>query len=277
MERWAQDFDFYMARIDAKPASIVFDLAAAVHAPVATHPILLRIHVPMLAPRPDGLRAAAELDALSQLEDQFVERLETKVDAIYVGRIVFDGATILYLYVPAHHQAELAELPALTGEPPPGYAPSWSIDDDPAWDHHAFLQPDAYARQSIWNRRLVRVFADGGDQLAVPREIDHLAYFPTAEAATSAEAALTAAGFRCDGVDGVHGEVGEDGDDGDGAHGGDAAGAPADARELWSLEFHRDDALVDGRPDEFVTEILDLILPLGGTYDGWGATRRLPG
>lgn len=254
MERWAQDFDVYMATLDDKPASFVIDLAAAAHAPVASHPVLVRVRVPMRAPRADGLRADAELAPLAALEDQFVEALETKVDAIYVGRMVHDGVTTLALYVPEAHRAELDQLPALTGAPPPGYEPSWNAEDDAGWDFHEFLQPDPYGRQAIWNRRLVKVFEDGGDALATPREIDHLAYFPSEAAAQAARAQLTAAGFRCDELEG-----GSDED-----------------RECWSLEFHRDDALAGARPDEFVTEILDVILPLDGSYDGWGAARRAP-
>ncbi|MBK9036489.1 MAG: DUF695 domain-containing protein [Myxococcales bacterium] len=258
MERWGQDFDVYVATLDGKPASFVIDLAAAGHAPVATHPVLVRVRVPMLTPRPDGLRDAGEIEPLAELEDQLVDALETKVDAIYVGRMVHAGDLVLGLYVPEAHRADLDRLSTLTGDPPPGYAPTWSVEDDPGWAFHEFLQPDAYARQAILNRRLVQQFTTSGDQLAVPRPIDHLAYFPSEAAAQAACARLRELGFQCDDIEGGR-------DDG------------AGDRECWSLEFHRDDALVGSRPDEFATQILDVILPLDGTYDGWGAEHRAPG
>ncbi len=324
MSRWELDFDFYLARIEDKPASFVVDLSAEAHAPVATHPLQLTIRVPMLRPRPDGLRDASELEDLGDLEDQFVEALAEKLDAIYVGRVVHDGNTLLFLYVPEEHRDALDELPALTGDPPGDYEPSWGVSDDPDWVQYSeFLAPDEYARQSIWNRRLVNIFGEKGDQLDQPREIDHLAYFPSREAAEQAAAALTAAGFRCDPIT----EPGEEQDEGDDAELGDEAAdadetaeadealaeaiASANAQaaaegeddeddededdedesdedesdedesdeedendERWGLQFHRDDALADGRPDEFVGEILDIILPLDGAYDGWGAEHR---
>lgn len=312
MDRWEQDFDFYMARIEGQPASFVIDLAAAVHAPVASHPIQLSIRVPMLSPRPDGLRDGGELDALGALEDQFVAALEAKVDAIYVGRVVHAGDTTLYLYVPEAHRDALESLPELTGAPPEGYDPSWGVGDDPDWDQYrGFLAPDEYAHQSIWNRRLVKIFVDGGDQLEVVREVDHLATFASREAAEQAASALTAAGYRCDPValrepddDDDEGDEGEDDGEGeddaeageDDAEAGEVSAASAevdddadeepdgdadeasdgeaDAEDRWALSFHRDDALADDRPDTFVVEILDVILPLGGSYDGWGASHH---
>ncbi len=313
MDRWEPDFDFYMAQIEDKPASFVVDLNAAREAPVAGYELLLSIRVPMLRPRPDGLRDASELDDLGAVEDQFVEALAEKVDAIYVGRTVHDGETTLYMYVPEAHRAALDDLPALTGAPPGDYEPTWGVVDDPAWEQYlGFLSPGEYALQSIWNRRLVTQFAEMNDQLDVAREVDHLAYFPEREAAEQAATALAAAGFRVDeptlGEDDEDGEDGEDDEDGeaDGEGGGEAeaeadavAADDADAADdasdeedadddddadadddgeedgdRWALQFHRTDALADGRPDEFTDEILDVILPLGGSYDGWGAEHR---
>ncbi|HVV87403.1 MAG TPA: DUF695 domain-containing protein [Kofleriaceae bacterium] len=294
MVSWEQDFDFYMAQIEDQPASFVIDLAAAGQAPLPTHPLLLSIRVPMLRPRADGLRDASELDELGALEDQFVEALATKVDAAYVGRTVHAGATTLYLYVPEAHRDALDDLPGLTGAPPGDYQPEWGVVDDPAWDQYlTFLAPDEYAHQSIWNRRLLKIFSEDGDQLDVAREIDHMAFFPTKEAADQAAAALAASGFRVDpptsreqeaaadaaaaDADADTADADEDDDENAEGEGADDDGGEDDPdEERWALQFHRDDVLADGRPDEFVAEILDIILPLDGTYDGWGAEQRRP-
>lgn len=254
MERWEQDFDFYMAMIDELPASFVIDLAASQHAPVATHPLLLSVRVPMAMRREDGLRDAREVEALGALEDQFVEALEQKVDAIYIGRVVHDGNTTMFLYVPAERRAALEDLPALTGDPPEPYLPRWAVADDPEWEHYlGFMAPDDYALQTIWNRRLIRIFTEKGDVLTAAREVDHMVYFPSREQAETAATALRAAGFATDEID--------------------EREADADEPAAWALQFHRDDTLADGRPDEFVAEIFDIIKPLDGSYDGWGATH----
>lgn len=247
---WDPDFDFYMTMIEDKPASIVLDLAAGPNSPLETHPILIVIRVPMKSPRPDGLRDAAELDALSKLEDDFTERLADAVDAIYVGRTVCDGDTTLYLYAPESSRDKLDDLPTITGDPGV-YEPDVSVDDDPEWNlYNELLAPGPYEVQSIWNRRLLAVFEDKGDRLEEPREIDHFADFPTKDHAARAAAALRAAGFKTDEID-----------------------QPENDDEPWTLQFHRTEPLSGGRPDEFVSEILDIILEEDGDYDGWGATH----
>ena len=85
-----------------------------------------------------------------------------------------------------------------------------------------------------------------GNQISVAREIDHLAIFPSEKQARDAGVQLAEHGFRLDELE-----------------------PPDDER--WRLGFHRDDACDEGRPDEFVFEILDVILPFDGDYDGWGS------
>jgi hypothetical protein len=247
---WEQDFDVYLAELDGGPASFVVDLAAGSHAPVETHPLLATVRVPMRLERPDGLRHADELPALGAIEDQVVERLGGDRDAIYVGHVVHGGVTTLYLYLPAGHGKDPSTVLAEIGPLPEGYTAAASIDADPAWKQARALAPDAYAEQTIWNRRLVRIFEERGDALDLEREVDHMAYFPTAAAAESAGLDLRAAGFRVDEPD----------EAGDG--------------EEWGLAFHRDDVLAGGRPDDFVAEIFAILRRHAGRYDGWGAESR---
>jgi len=247
-ERWTQDFDVYLVTMEDKPASFVVDLAAAEHGPVDTHGLRLTIRVPMLQPRADGLRDASELDALGELEDRLCDRLEEAVDAIYAGRVVHGGDTTFFFYVPDGHRGDLDDLAPITGNLG-RYRPEWALDEDPEWEcYFAYLTPDPVSRQSIWNRRLLQAFEEGGDRLEEPREVDHLAYFPTQAQAEKAAVELRRAGFKTDDIQ-----------------------APEEHADAWSLQFHRVDALSDGRPDEFCAEILDVILPLEGLYDGWGA------
>ena len=247
MPPWQQDFDAYMVMIEDRPAAVLVDLAAAQHAPVASHPLRVDIVVPMRIPHDDGLRDALELEDLGALEDRFAEALEKKVDAIYVGHVVHDGSTTIHFYVPAARRAEVDELPSLTGDPG-AYEPRWLVEDDPDWElYQEFLAPGVYENQWIWNRRLIATFEQGGDRLDAPRTVDHLAYFPSQRTAAQAGERLRAAGYRTDEPTGP---------DEDGA---------------WSLEFHREDQLADDEPDRFVEEILDIVLELDGEYDGWGA------
>jgi hypothetical protein len=251
---WKPDFDFYMTMIEDKPASIVVDLAASSASPVESHPVLLGIRIPMKQPRPDGLRDGAELDALADIEDRFTDALVDAVDALYAGRVVHDGDTTLYYYAPADSRQRLDDdLPSITGDPG-DYEPEWWVDDDPEWKlYDELLAPGPYDAQAIWNRRLLRVFEENGDRTSEPREIDHFAYFPSREQAERASVALAKRGFRCDDV-----------------------AEPKEEGAAWGLQFHRVDTLDEGRPDEFVGEILDIILEEDGDYDGWGAPHVGP-
>jgi hypothetical protein len=246
--RWRQDFDFYLVEIEERPASFVVDLAASAHAPLASHPVRIDGRVPMLRPRPDGLRDASELDALGELEDGLARRLAAAIDAIYVGRAVFAGHTILHFYAPATLRGRKDDLPELAG-PTGEYRLSWGIHEDAGWSVYLeVLTPDPYEHATIWNRRLLRAFEDRGDHLDRARPIDHFAFFPGQTAAERARMALEAKGFATEPVV-----------------------APLEDGDAWALTFHRNDALAGGRPDQFCAEILDIVLPEGGDYDGWGA------
>lgn len=250
MAPWEQDFDVYLGELEGEPASFVVDLAARDHAPLASHPLLLTLAVPMRHARPDGLRASDELPAFGAIEDQVVERLGADHDAIYVGRVVHGGVTTLYHYLPAGHRPSMEELFAAIGPLPGGYDVTAAFADDPEWKQAVELAPGPLAEQTIWNRRLLRIFEDRGDSLEIAREVDHMAYFPSRGGADRAATDLRASGFR---VDDTHAT-----DDG----------------KAWGLAFHRDDTLAAGRPDEFVAEIFAILGRHAGRYDGWGAEHR---
>lgn len=245
--RWSPNFDVYRAVVDDRPAVFLVDLAAAEYAPLDTHPIRLQIRVKLSSAREDGLRDAGEADAINALEDALVQRLEARVDAVYVGRFTNAGHTVFVFYFPATHAEEVrASLDVMVGALPHGYQPEWLTDEDADWEYYVeFLAPDLFAHQQIENRRLLDELVSQGDLLDSIRTIDHMAYFPDEDAATRGAEALTEAGFEVDAPDGP----GEDG--------------------RFALEFHRTEQLADGRPDEFTAEVLELVLPLDGEYDGW--------
>lgn len=246
--RWSPHFDVYRAVVDDRPAVFLVDLAAADHAPLDSHPIRLQIRVKLASAREDGLRDAGEADAINELEDVLVQRLERAVDAVYVGRFTNAGHTVFVFYFPATHTEQVeSSLPELVGALPHGYDPEWLTDEDADWEYYVeFLAPDLFARQQIENRRLLDDLASQGDLLDSIRTVDHLAYFPDADSAAKASEQLAEAGFEVD-------EPGDGDDDG-----------------RVPLEFHRTEALADGRPDEFCAEVLEIVLPLDGDYDGWG-------
>lgn len=239
---WQPNFGFYLTTLDDQPASFVVDLNAE---PTESNSLRLQLRVPLLKPRPDGLRDASELEAMGALEDRLVGTLEEKTGALYVGRLVSRGATEFFFYLPPASGPKLDDLEGLLGDVSP-YTVEYLAAEDPEWGMYTeFLYPDPYAYQSIANRSLLEQLSQAGDVMAVARPIDHLAYFETEAQAKEAAIRLTAAGFATDEID-----AREDGQ--------------------FGLQFHRDDAIADGQADAFVAEVLDIILPLEGAYDGWG-------
>jgi hypothetical protein len=234
------DWDFYEASMDDERAFVMLDLAAEKQ---ESHPHRLQIRVKMQKPRPDGLRSNEEAEALFALEDKVTDAMATTASAIFVARIVAQGYSEMIFYLPDPARAE--NPPQAVGDVAP-YNLEWFVEEDSEWEKYQELYPNVYAMQTITNRRLLRQMMELGDQIQVPREIDHLALFPTEENAKQASAQLVERGFRVDEI-------------------------VKDDRERWSLQFHRDDACDDGKPDQFVFEILDVILPLDGDYDGWGS------
>jgi hypothetical protein len=246
MRSWDPDFDVYLARMNDAPASFVIDMAAAAHAPLASHPLRVQTRVKLRQPLPDGLRDASELEPLGRVEDAIEARVTTLLEGVYVGRFLGEGYMTLVFYVGPNVDA--VERVLATTEPIDGYRVEWLTEGDPEWSFYFdVLFPDDASREGILNRRQIRERVSLGDRLDVAREVDHFAVFPSKEKANAAAAALRRAGYRVDDPS---------------AHDDDGFG----------LEFHKSETLDDGRPDEFCAEARALVEPYGGDYDGWGAT-----
>ena len=248
---WSENFDFYEGSSGEDRAIVTLDLAAARHAPVATHPLRLQFRVEMHHPRADGLRGADEAPALFALEDRIVDAVRATLDGLYIGRVVAQGFTEFYFYVPAAHREQTQNAGDLVGDVAP-YQLEWLAEDDPDWARYAMLFPNRFALQTILNRRLVDQMEESGDQLEVPREIDHAARFPSRMQAAAASEALAAAGYRVD-----------------------PPQEPEGAGQPWLLEFHRQERCDGEEPDRFTFAVLDLIEPHEGDYDGWGSAVQL--
>jgi uncharacterized protein (TIGR01619 family) len=241
---WEQDFDAYLAELDEAPASFMIDLGAYAHAPLDSHPTRVQVRVPMTSPRDDGLRSSGEAEALGELEERIIEALEERCGAVFVGHTISEGMLHIVCYAPAEQTTDPAAL--FDEFDARGYELAWFVEDDAEWEmYFEFLFPDPRSMQIIQNRRLMKVRAEHGDDPSKVRTIDHTALFEDLGSAEEAAVVLAGKGFRVD-------PVRED-------------------EEYWLLEFHRDDALDGDAPDRICLEIIDLLEPFAGYYDGWGA------
>ncbi len=233
-------FTFYPAEIDGAAAAVVVDLLAE---PDKTFPHRIAVRVSLEKPDDEGLRSEDEERALDALEKTMAERLAKAFGARWVGFYDHAGTSTLVYYAKKSgtHDDVVKALGDLRG-----YKPAAQVEKDADWTFFTEqLYPDAFALQGIMNRVTLGELDQAGDDVHATREVDHAATFETKAAADKAAAALSKKGFH------VH--------------------APKKTEDGLAIEFHRADALGDGRIDEVTDEILEIVLGEGGDYDGWGA------
>jgi hypothetical protein len=227
---------FYPADVDGSPAAFVIDLEQE---PKPTHPTRITVSVAMLEPESDGLRSESEMLDLDGIQEKMMDRLARAAGAVCVGFYDMRGVS-----------AEAATVAVADVHP---YEAEVQVDDDPEWRFYIdALFPDAYALQGIWNRLIVDELESHGDQLHEPRDVDHVATFAAHKVAQQATKKLGAAHFHVDSL------------------------GPADEEGRFAVAFHRSETLEEGKPDQFSAEVLDIVLPLDGEYDGWGAPAIVP-
>ncbi len=234
---------FYPAEVDGSPAAFVVDLEQEPRKALSTRIV---VAVPMRDPTDDGLRSEDEMAALDGVQEKIADRLGKAHSAEHVGFYDLNGATTLVFYAPDKTTA--ASVAKAIGDIGP-YALDVHVAKDAEWRFYIdVLFPDAYALQGIWNRALIDELESHGDELEEPRDVDHLVTFPSKALAEKAAKRLEGAHFHLDGIDPHEEEKGR-----------------------YAVTFHRSETLEGDKPNQFSAEILDLILPLDGEYDGWGS------
>jgi hypothetical protein len=238
---------FYPADVDGSPAAFVIDLEQE---PKPTHPTRITVSVAMLEPESDGLRSESEMLDLDGIQEKMMDRLARAAGAVCVGFYDMRGVSTFVFYAKKKISAEAATVAVADVHP---YEAEVQVDDDPEWRFYIdALFPDAYALQGIWNRLIVDELESHGDQLHEPRDVDHVATFAAHKVAQQATKKLGAAHFHVDSL------------------------GPADEEGRFAVAFHRSETLEEGKPDQFSAEVLDIVLPLDGEYDGWGAPAIVP-
>lgn len=242
----SDQWDFYECTVDDARAFIALDLGIYDEAPDASRPVTVRVTVPLLSPREDGLPSSEERPRLDAIEDAVRTEFE-KAGAVQVGRASFGGAIRYYFYARTEDDARIvaarcAELVTDREVEIGGY-------DDPQWEQYfEFLYPNELAWQYIEDRRVLDALREHGDALDRPRQLDHTAFFATAADRETFRAAVAERGFRIDGAD----EAPE-------SEGGEPR---------FSLRFSHDLAPLDIFP--VTIELHGLAAAAQGTYDGWG-------
>jgi hypothetical protein len=149
----AKDWDFYLCRVDDKPASIFLDLALARDAPIGDLPHMAYVFVSMNAPRPDGLSSKEEFDTLAAIEDALEQGLCTDFSTRYVGRNTSAGRRDFFYYT--GRESGWKDRVAAVMRSFPAYDVDYGARSDPEWEtYFRFLYPVPADHQRIMNRRV---------------------------------------------------------------------------------------------------------------------------
>ena len=248
-----QNWDFFMCRIEGVPASIRTNLALIEVAPLEGLTQRLQFYIKMQNPRPDGLSSNEEYPILCDIEDAIGEKAGA-TGAVLAGVVRSEGFLELWFYTQnAEALAKTCEEALQTFE---GYQSGYNIAEDPEWeDYFGFLYPDEFSYQTMQNRKVLMQLEKNGDKMEVPREIDHFIYFKEAAQQQAFAKEAEAKGFKVRFNDD---EFVED--------------RKAEGKEYpYMLEATREDSPL--KIDDIVWDLLELVSPFEGNYDGWGCAN----
>lgn len=241
------DWDFYSARADGKPASFYVDLGAEASAPVEALPHMAYLRLRMQQPRDDGLSSQSEFDQLIAVEDKLEASLCNDLTA-YVGRNTSNGCRDFYFYVSAPDTWSARAAAAMKSFP--DYEFQTGVREDPEWStYRNFLLPSPWDRERIQNRRVCEQLEQHGDKLSASRAIDHWAYFSNAASATAFIDEVRPLGFQ------LKEEPRHD-----------------EERDAIGVHVARVDVPSPRGIDEVTRPLFEAAQRHGGEYDGWGCS-----
>jgi hypothetical protein len=238
-------WESYMKPVDGRPAAVAFNAEAAETAPDAALAIAGFVKVALCQPTEEGLICDAEADEIGFIEDRLeFEVLRYRIGK-YMGRIVSDGEVHFIFYLSMDFEwPDIAEV-ALGAFGT--YSYSAASRPDPEWEiYFKLLYPTVREWQMIHNHHTCEQLQSAGDNLRLPRAIEHRAYFDTEEQAAMFQAQIEAERFT------VSRKI-----------------APDDAQTMYGLLFYRIDSPYFYDIDALTLKLIDWTEAFEGQYDGW--------
>ncbi|MFN3608510.1 MAG: DUF695 domain-containing protein [Hyphomonas sp.] len=171
----------YFADMGGQTASIVFNdgIASRINELPLAH--AMKIRVPLLAPRADGLTTKEEAAVLGRLDERLAEIIRAE-GGEYLGRVTNKGARWMLALIPPHPREMEAALQAAAAAE--GYAPEIHVEPDPGkavyWQD---LYPSEDDRQVMVDMEVQAVLREQGDRPEKSRRINHWIYFRDEEVA----------------------------------------------------------------------------------------------
>ena len=242
-------WDFYFCEIDGKPHSTMVNLSLVSIAPLPGLSLFHCLAVTLKRPNPgNGMTTREEFQALRDIDEVIFGSQSEQLK--YVASQTGDGKRKFYFY--AANQSRFAAVKDTFKIAFPDYETSDFNFEDGDWQtYFDQLYPNAIGMNEIKNRAVYVQLEANGDDLTVPRTIDHVVLFADRTKAAEFEAAVHSKGFEV------------------------TVRTDATHDKPYDLLVQRVDAPTG--LDPITLELEALAESLGGTYDGWGcatATTR---
>ena len=237
----SDDWDVYFTHVDGKPASMLLDLGLGPDAPIPGMSVMCYVTLEFRDPDENGMSKRSEYERLLAIEDALVPAL-THDTCMFVGRCTTGGQRDFFFYMDnAKGVEEKVESVMAAFEE---YAWDMGLVEEPGWDTYLeFLYPDEQGMDTIWNNRVRRQLQENGDDMSVPRQIDHWLYFPSEQDRQAFKTEAEAEKFTVTLLD-------------------------PEADKPFGVLVQRDDAPDD--IDDVTWPLRELAGAHGGIYDGWG-------
>ena len=240
-------WELYMKSIDAKAASVLFNagISMDIEALRYTHPTIAFVNVKLKEPNERGMLSSNEEAEIFYLEDKLEASLIKFRIGKYVGRVISDGyVTFLYYLQFTYNWEDFLQfaLDEFTH-----YEITSGYQEDSEWNYYKnLLYPTPKEWQIIQNHKVCDAMREQGDNLHLPRALEHKLYFiaSTEEQKKELLAKLEEEGFK------IQKEIENE----DGCKG---------------VSFYRIDKPFYHDIDELTLYLIDLLESFGASYDGW--------
>ena len=243
-----RDWNVYRSWLDDDPAVFRLNLALNEVAPLEGFSYCVRITIELKNPDENGF-STNERPAIYAIEDQILRPLQSDKD-ILVAVLTVQGEVTWYFYSQAPEA--LQERLSATWDTSMGYTYQVECSEDKQWNFFLKgLYPNIYEKQTIYNREILSACEKHGDQVEVPRPIEHWLYVDTEQDMLNAIEKAAALGFTV--IDSEKVEVEEE---------------AKDLEDLgYRLILSKENTPVQIDGDTW--DLIDIALDTHGNYDGW--------
>lgn len=141
------------------------------------------------------IKADSVTEALEAFTQDLITALNGSNNALFAGRVMKEGWAEFYFYAP--HAKRFENISSEVMSRHGGYIYERGSSRDGKWEMYSDnLFPDAYGLLSIQNRHTIAALVEAGDDLALPREVEHYLFFQTKTSMERTVAQLSSHGFE---------------------------------------------------------------------------------